>query len=421
MKIKAVHRISKTSRGIGSFFVPSKNAKNSVLDIYNTKRITAIIPTYRPESVTYRLIHNITLWFPKINIVVVDDNTPLEDKKSMRVLENISHLAKKDKQITVLKTEYKLFKANALNAGLTFIAKQKTKPEVVITFDDDVVINQETIPAMIDTLFSRPEIGAACTNAWVKNKKANLLTRLQSLEYHGFNMTKIGDNGFLHGPLVMQGMLAAFKYNVLKKVNGFRTDKLIEDYDITVRIKKEGYKTAIAHKAHAWTYAPESLAQLWKQRIRWSYGGIIVVKDFYRQVLPLFQDLIGHTLFLSLLGLIFLSFVIRKHNDTPPLLIEAILILAICHFILSFTFNILSLLSYKERDRIDWIIKLTILPEFVYSNILSAILLGSYTFFAFNALTNLGIRYFPRLSKAQRAGAIVFHKMGYSLTWGTRA
>lgn len=408
------------TRGASSFFVPILHPEATAENNFKEKRIVAIIPTYKPKTTTYNLVQSLVRWHDNVQVIVVDDLTPFDTKASVHILEKIRLLTQTNPNVKLLRTPSKQFKASALNFGLADIENQILKPDAVVTFDDDVIITRQTIPNLIKTLYAREKIGVVCSLCLVKNKKKNFLTRLQSLEYHGFNITKIGDNGFIHGPLVMQGMLSVFRYEAIKQVNGFAPDNLIEDYDITVRIKNQGWKTAIAPDAIAWTYVPETIKELWKQRIRWSYGGIIVVRDFFRQFRSIFQDVVGHSLFLSLLLLVILSFIIAKHSATPPLIVMFLVIVAVLHFILAFTFNVISLITYQERDRVDWLIKLSVVPEFAYSNMLSAILIGSYLFFVFTIVSNWAVKHFPFLFHVQKTALNTFHKLGYSGAWGTR-
>lgn len=418
---KKLHNSLHAGRKAASFFVPLP-----VVSVENTgasqmNRTAILIPTYKPNPITYKLIKDVVTFYPKMQIVVIDDNTPLSDKPSAKVLANIRALQKETRKLTLLRTPHNHLKASALNFGLEHLTNQKIKPAIIITVDDDVVINKDTFTHLISALETNKHIGAVCSMARVKNKKKNLLTRLQSLEYHSFNITKISDNGFLHGPLVMPGMLTAFRFTVIKDIKGFSSDKLLEDYDITVRVKKAGYRTAIITKAVAWTYAPESLQALAKQRIRWSYGGLIVVKDFYRSGSAIFQDLIGHVLFVSLFTLVILSFIFSEGDTSPAMLIAALIGVALLHFIFAFLFNVITLKTYPERDKKDWMIKLSLFPEFAYSNLLSGILIGAYLFLIFNLVSQAVVKRLPILFALQKIGLKGFSKFGYSSAWGTRS
>ena len=47
---------------------------------------------------------------------------------------------------------------------------------------------------------------------------------------------------------------------------------LAEATDLTMAISRAGWRVVYAPNARAWTEAPASLAQLWKQRYRWCFG-----------------------------------------------------------------------------------------------------------------------------------------------------
>ncbi|HVZ58818.1 MAG TPA: glycosyltransferase [Patescibacteria group bacterium] len=418
MRSKTIKKTQKVVKDIINFFVPNSLDLDSKRFVFEDKKIVAIIPTYKPKDITYRLVRDLVVFHNNVKVVVIDDHTPSTALASQKILKKIRGL--RNKNVTIIRTPDKKLKAAALNFGIDYIASSSLMPDAVITFDDDVVILQNTVYELIKILFSNKKMGVVCSRAWASNKNKNLLTRLQGLEYHGFTITRIADNGFLQGPLVMHGMLSAFRYDALMDVKGFAVDNLIEDYDITVRIKNAGWQAAMAPLALSWTEVPETLGDLWKQRIRWSYGGLIVVKDFWRKVTPVFQDLVGHAIFLSLFSLIVLSLIFTRHTPTPSWLVISLLAIATLQFLLSFTFSIIALLSYKDRDKVDWLLKLSLFPEFAYSNILSTILLGSYIFFAFNIFIHFAVKYMPLMLHLERTGKKSFQKIGYSVAWGTR-
>lgn len=418
MKISADKRLWDLNSIMGNFFIPKKNQNLPSRDIEG-KTIAAIIPTYKPNIATYDLIESLRKYSKEALIVIVDDSTPLVGK-SFKTLQKIKRLAKNDPQVVYLRTPFNTLKAGALNLGINYLVNLTKGPQVVFTLDDDVKINKQTLPLMINALYSDKKIGAVCSQAIVKNKTKNILTRLQALEYQSFNVTKIADNGFLMGPMVMQGMLTGFRMQALKEVKGYRFEHLIEDYDITARLKVKGWSVRIASQANAWTNVPEDFESLWKQRVRWSYGGLHVVAQYWKVMPAIFQDLVGHFLFLLTLSLVALSFFIKGDNVNNLTLIAIMAILAILNFIVSFSLSILQLCSYSQRDKKDWLIKFSILPEFIYSNALTLVLVGSYLFFLYNVTAHLLITKINLLRIPYRLGLSAFAKFGYSTTWGTR-
>ncbi len=402
-----------------NLFLPKKqNTVNKSTRSAHTV-VAAVIPTYRPSNTTVKLVKSLIKWYPKLQVVVVDDSTPL-DTESTPTINAIKSLAKKHKKLTYLRTPANALKAGALNFGIKYLLDQKNSPDVIFTSDDDVEVNEKTLTIMVEELMANRKTGAVCSLALVKNKNKNLLTRLQSLEYHGFNITRIADNGFLKGPLVMHGMLTVFRASVLKKIDGFTQFHLIEDYDITVRMKNAGYTSKLAMNAQAWTEVPESIEALWKQRVRWSYGGINVMTQYYKNAGSIFQDLLGHLIFLSLTTLIILSLVLTNDYTVNSTLIFAVVGIALINFVAAFSINIATMLTYPKRDSLDWVLRTTIIPELIYCNILTAILFGSYLFFIYNIALRGLVKRIKFFFKPYNAGLTAFSKIGYSSTWGTR-
>jgi len=68
------------------------------------------------------------------------------------------------------------------------------------------------------------------------------------------------------------GAIGAFRRDTLTRVGGVSTDTLAEDTDLTMSVIRDGWKVVYEERAIAWTEAPTSLRQLWRQRYRWCYG-----------------------------------------------------------------------------------------------------------------------------------------------------
>ena len=68
------------------------------------------------------------------------------------------------------------------------------------------------------------------------------------------------------------GAIGAFRRDALEEVGGVPGDTLAEDTDLTLAIGLTGRRVLYADDARAWTEAPSSLGDLWRQRYRWSYG-----------------------------------------------------------------------------------------------------------------------------------------------------
>ncbi|MBU0708858.1 glycosyltransferase family 2 protein [Patescibacteria group bacterium] len=379
-------------------------------------KVVAIIPTYKPSSTTLKLVGALNLWNPEVQIIVVDDCTPA---KHQRVLTEIMNLTRYLPGLEVIHTTQNRHKSGALNFGLEFVKQKNIRPDIILTFDDDVLIEKDTITILTKALYGNNQLGAVCSLVKIRNKNRNLLTRLQSLEYHGFNITKLADNEVFQGPMVMPGMLTAFRYQALEQAGGFNESILIEDYAITARIKELGWLVRIIPRATSWTKVPDNLSSLRKQRIRWTYNGLIVLRNFLHYPPSVIQDVIGHLLFIGTLGLILLSLFMRA-NPSPPQYVATIYIVTGIQLITSIIYNTIAMIHYQQADLKDWFIYFTLIPKFVYSNILTLILLGSYFFYLYRTISPKLARRLPSYGIINALGLKLFGSLGYTDTWCTR-
>lgn len=99
-----------------------------------------------------------------------------------------------------------------------------------------------------------------------------MIGRWQHIEYvMGFNLDRRMYDLMRCMPTI-PGAIGGFRRRALADVGGMSDDTLAEDTDVTMALHRAGWNVVYAERARAWTEAPASLRQLWKQRYRWSYG-----------------------------------------------------------------------------------------------------------------------------------------------------
>jgi cellulose synthase/poly-beta-1,6-N-acetylglucosamine synthase-like glycosyltransferase len=107
-----------------------------------------------------------------------------------------------------------------------------------------------------------------------------ILSSYQSLEYLSQGFQRICQS-FINAIVVAPGPLTAYRKEALVKAGYFDDDTLVEDFDMTIKIQKSGYKVISEKKAEALTVAPDTLEKWKKQRIRWSRGSIQIFKKHF--------------------------------------------------------------------------------------------------------------------------------------------
>jgi cellulose synthase/poly-beta-1,6-N-acetylglucosamine synthase-like glycosyltransferase len=121
--------------------------------------------------------------------------------------------------------------------------------------------------------FADSKVAAVAGTVVVANTR-NLLTQFQSIEY--VNAQQIGRRAqeHLNGILVVPGALGAWRVDAVRDVGLFSNETLTEDADLTIWLRRAGYRIAYAENARSYTEAPTDVRSLLKQRLRWSFGNL---------------------------------------------------------------------------------------------------------------------------------------------------
>jgi cellulose synthase/poly-beta-1,6-N-acetylglucosamine synthase-like glycosyltransferase/peptidoglycan/xylan/chitin deacetylase (PgdA/CDA1 family) len=156
-------------------------------------------------------------------------------------------------------------KAVALNTG-TALARD----DIIVMVDADTVVERGSVHQLIQP-FADPSVGAVAGNVKVGNRRG-ILGRWQHIEYViGSNLDRRLYDALGCIPTI-PGALGAFRRQALADAGGVSTKTLAEDTDLTMAIHRAGWRVVYEESAHAYTEAPATLGQLWRQRYRWSYG-----------------------------------------------------------------------------------------------------------------------------------------------------
>jgi peptidoglycan/xylan/chitin deacetylase (PgdA/CDA1 family)/GT2 family glycosyltransferase len=156
-------------------------------------------------------------------------------------------------------------KPTALNAGTA-----AARHEIIVMMDGDTIFEPSTVRHLVAP-FADPRVGAVAGNARVADRHS-LIARWQHIEYViGFNIDRRVQDAW--GVITtVPGAVGAFRRAALTEVGGVSDDTLAEDTDLTIAIGRAGWRVVYQPDARAWTDAPASFGQLWRQRYRWSYG-----------------------------------------------------------------------------------------------------------------------------------------------------
>jgi cellulose synthase/poly-beta-1,6-N-acetylglucosamine synthase-like glycosyltransferase/peptidoglycan/xylan/chitin deacetylase (PgdA/CDA1 family) len=219
--------------------------------------VSIVVPAYNEARVIESGVRSLAgSDYPELEVVVVDDGSA---DGTAELVERLG-----------LPTVRVIRQANsgkpaALNAGVGAAVH-----DVIVTVDADTVFERETLSRLVQAFRDR-SVGAVAGNTKVGNRR-RVLGRWQHIDYViGFNLDRRLYDLLQCMPTV-PGAIGAFRRQALDGVGGFSAATLAEDTDATIALGRAGWRVAYAEDARAYTEAPSTMAALWRQRYRWSYG-----------------------------------------------------------------------------------------------------------------------------------------------------
>jgi cellulose synthase/poly-beta-1,6-N-acetylglucosamine synthase-like glycosyltransferase/peptidoglycan/xylan/chitin deacetylase (PgdA/CDA1 family) len=226
--------------------------------------IAVLVPAYNEEKVVCKTVQSLlaSTIASRLEIVVIDDGS------SDRTSEVVELAFAGDDRVRCLRKPNG-GKAAALNYGVSMTAS-----EILVAIDADTMLEPDAIELLVRH-FHDASLGAVAGNAVVGNQ-ANMLTRMQALEYVTSQNLERRAFEILNAIPVVPGAIGAWRRTAVLEAGGYANDTLAEDADLTIEIVRQGWKVIYEPRARALTEAPESLKGFLKQRFRWVFGTLQV-------------------------------------------------------------------------------------------------------------------------------------------------
>ena len=177
-------------------------------------------------------------------------------------------------------------KARALN-----VACAVAETDLVLTVDADTLLEPEALGAMQAAFAADPALVAATgvlTPVCGTTAQGRLLQWFQTYEYVRNFLSRYAWMQ-VDGLLLISGAFGCYRRTALLAVGGFDPDCLVEDYELTHRMRdhagRQGllWRTAVVGAAHARTDAPATVPAFLRQRRRW-FGGFLQTQLWYRHM-----------------------------------------------------------------------------------------------------------------------------------------
>lgn len=350
--------------------------------------VSVILPAYNEQKRIRKTLDSILENdYPNFEVIVVDDGSTDSTPAICKDYERKS-------LIKYLRKAERAGKPSALNYGLKF-----AKGEYIIHCDAEVVVYRNTIREGLRP-FKDPRVGIVSGNVKVYNDRKSLAARLQAAEYGMCIAVQRRWLALTDSLQIASGAFSLFRREVLEKTMG-SDPETGDDLDITLKVKKLGFKVAFAPRAVALTNVPDTFYKLFRQRIRWDecyirlnlrkHGNIANLRRFkFGDFFAFISDIIFNLILL----LVFPVYIVLIAIFVPELFLFILVATYIFYTLMNlWQFVIVTILS--EDPSRDAVFILYVPLFFIYSLFLRGVRIIAYTLESFR-LKYLRDSFFPQ-------------------------
>ncbi len=221
--------------------------------------VSVLIPAYNEAEVIVETVNSVLESdYPKLEVIVVDDGSTDGTRELL------------DEQFGRNPAVRLIHQTNQGKPAALSHALAEASSGILITIDADTAIEPNAITKLVRH-FANPRVGAVAGNVKVGNR-ISWLTRWQALEYVTSQNLEKRAFDLLDCIAVVPGALSAWRAEAIHGCGGFSSETVAEDTDLTITIRRAGWKIYYDEEAIGWTDAPDTAGALVRQRFRWTFG-----------------------------------------------------------------------------------------------------------------------------------------------------
>jgi exo-beta-1,3-glucanase (GH17 family)/cellulose synthase/poly-beta-1,6-N-acetylglucosamine synthase-like glycosyltransferase len=263
------------ANGLKRSFIPLTPAAD-----FAFPRVSIHVPICKepPEMVKDTLNSLAALDYPNYEVLVIDNNNP--HPELWQPVE--AHCRALGQRFRFFHLEaHPGYKAGALNFALEHT---DSAAEFVAVIDSDYIVRPDWLKSLMPH-FERPQVGVVQAPQDHRGWEGNLFKEMINWEYHGFF-----EIGMVHrnerNAIIQHGTMTIIRKSMLLDSGRWAEWCICEDAELGLRIQSLGWDTVYIKQSFGKGLTPDSFAGYKRQRFRWVYGAVQIMKRHWSVLSP---------------------------------------------------------------------------------------------------------------------------------------
>ncbi|GAC1598266.1 MAG: hypothetical protein NVS3B21_23630 [Acidimicrobiales bacterium] len=238
------------------------------------------VPAYNePSDMLIETIQSLeALDYPNFEIVVIDNNTADDDV--WRPVE--TYCAGRPRVTFVHVAPWPGFKSGALN----LVLRDYTHPdaEIVGVVDADYLVRSDYLDRLVG-YFADPQLAFLQTPQDYRDYQGDTYLTACYDGYRYFFETAMPSRNERNS-IIFGGTMGLIRRSALEELGGWDEWCITEDAEASLRMLRNGHRGLYVNETYGQGIMPLTFTSLKKQRFRWCFGGVQILRKHWRSLLP---------------------------------------------------------------------------------------------------------------------------------------
>lgn len=243
-------------------------------------KVSLHVPAYNepPDVVEATLRSLAQLRYPNFEVLLIDNNTPKES--TWRPLEKVCQDLGTHFRFLHL-DKWPGYKSGALNFALTQTAPDA---EIIGIIDADYRVSPDFL-SDLTPYFADASVAFVQTPQDYRHYQDNSYLEATYYGYKYFFAVSMPSRNERNA-IIFAGTMGLIRRSALQEIGGWDEWCITEDAEASLRVLKRGYQSVYVGKAYGRGLMPYTFDGLKKQRFRWCFGGIQILKKHWEALMP---------------------------------------------------------------------------------------------------------------------------------------